>query len=177
MRKRFAIAVIWIPWSPSTFIRNPLEVRFLHTKSPFLNPTHNVRLKDFIKLYKEAYILCVCPCFEPSGLNIFCRGREDPFSGGACALSPSTMLQINRTCSVWYNHLGSDLTLNKGICLKYDLSKTLHDLRREVLVNIRAAEGDTTPAQLQLWPLTPPALDSVYKVPTLLISAPITPEL
>lgn len=120
MRKRFAFAMIWIPWSLRTFIRNPLGVRFWHTKRPFLNPTHNVKLKDFIKLHAEAYILCVCPRFEPSGLNLFCRASDDPFSGKVCALSPRTMLQINRTCSLRYNHLRSDLTLNKDTCLKYD---------------------------------------------------------
>lgn len=36
------------------------------------------------------------------------------------------------------------------------------------------AEVDT---MAQCDPLAPPALDSVYKVPTPLISAPITPEL
>lgn len=67
-----------------------------------------------------------------------------------------------------------DLTFNKDICLKYaDLSKCSKTYKNKSLW-VGPAEVDP---MAQHDPFAPPALDSVYKVPTPLISTPLSPEL
>lgn len=150
MRKRFAIAVISIPRAASCFYKKPIRSEvWTHKEAPSLNPAHNVGLKDFIDLHAEPYILvlCVCPCFEPSGLNIYFvflqrwpRFPEEP--------TPST----------------PSATL-------------LHKISTKIpLWNMIWGKSCWTGYNDAVWPLTPPALDSVYKVPTLLISAPFYPR-
>lgn len=146
-------------------------------KSPCLNLTHNVRLKDIIKLYIREHTssVCVCPCLahHQEG-KAFVEAEMTPFQG---ITVPYHSTPHRRLIAHLFGTIQSprpDLTFNKDVCLKYaDLAKYSR-IQNKRLFSIGAAEVDT---MAQCDPLAPPALDSVYKVPTRLISAPITPEL
>lgn len=92
--KSFAIAVIRIPWSLRTFIRNPLKMSFSRTKEPpFKSHVQCQAERHHKTLYGSIQSLRASS--SSSGAKAFCGGRRDLFVIRSLPLS--SVLQIHRT--------------------------------------------------------------------------------
>lgn len=91
MRKRFAVAVIWKPWSLSTFIRSSLKVRFWLTKEPLFKSHAHFKVE---RRHKTLYGSIQSVWVHQEG-NSFVEEDVTWLSGEACGLCFATVLQIN----------------------------------------------------------------------------------
>lgn len=158
------------------FYKKPIKSEVLTLqKSPLFKSHAQCQAERRHKtLYRSIHPPCVSLQCTPSGGNIFNRGRDYliPFGEANAYHSAPCCRSIAHLFSLIQSPT-PDLTFNRDVSAKYaDLSNKYSVWEKKSSWK-GPAEVDT---MAQCDPLAPPALDSVYKVPTPLISAPITPQ-
>lgn len=129
-------------------------MRYRHTKRTLLKSHAQCRPQGCHKTVQKQ----TCVLSTPRGLNVPCKGSIDPLFWEKPVLCHPP---CSWTTCVHKKNPTAISARNTMICQDFNSSMSNPAVR----------------GRAPVWPLTPPALESVYKVPTLLISVSISPEL